>query len=138
MFGRTGKVYYKDVYPGIDIVYYGNPRGLEYDLIVAPGADPRVIKFRVDGADRIRLDETGSLVLAVKDGEVRLNKPFIYQLSEKGDRIEVKGAYAIKGNKISFKVRRFDSGKPLVIDPVLSYGTFLGSSREMLPLRTTT
>ena len=122
------KVNYKDVYPGIDVVYYGNQQELEYDFVVAPGADPKVIKFRVDGAERISLDETGGLVLAVKDGEVRLNKPFIYQLGEKGDRTEVKGAYAIKGKEISFKLRGFDSDKPLVIDPVLSYATFLGSS----------
>ena len=122
------KVYYKDVYPGIDMVYYGNQRELEYDFVIAPGANPNVIKFNVDGADRIRLDDKGNLLLAVKDGEVRLNKPFIYQLNEKGERNEVKGAYAIKGKEISFKVRGFDSAKSLVIDPVLSYATFLGSS----------
>ena len=122
------KVYYKEVFRGIDIVYYGNQRELEYDFVLAPGADPKAIKFRVDGAEQIRLDDKGSLLLGLKHGEVRLNKPFIYQLGEKGVRTEVKGAYAIKGNVISFKVRGFDSTKPLVIDPVLSYSTFLGSS----------
>jgi photosystem II stability/assembly factor-like uncharacterized protein len=122
------KVYFKDVYPGIDIVYYGNQRQLEYDFVIAPGANPKVIKFRVEGADRIRLDESGSLLLALKDGDVRLNKPFIYQLAENGGRSEVKGAYSINGNEVSFKVRGFDARKPLVIDPVLSYSTFLGSS----------
>ncbi len=122
------KVYYKNVYAGIDVVYYGNQNELEYDFVVAPGANPKVIKFRIDGANRIRLDESGNLLLALKDGEVRLNKPFIYQLGEKGVRNEIKGAYVINGNEISFKVRGFDSGKPLVIDPVLSYSTFLGSS----------
>lgn len=121
------KVYYKDVYPGIDIVYYGNQRELEYDFIVAPGANPKVIKFQIDGADRITLDKTGNLLLALQHGEVQLNKPFIYQLSENGARNEVKGAYSISGKEISFKVRGFDTRKPLVIDPVLSYSTFLGS-----------
>lgn len=124
------RVYYKDVYAGIDIVYYGNQRELEYDFVIAPGADPRAIKFRIDGADRIRLDESGNLLLALKHGEVRLNKPFIYQTTDKGARNEVKGAYAINGNEVSFKVRGFDSRKPLVIDPVLSYSTFLGSSSQ--------
>jgi photosystem II stability/assembly factor-like uncharacterized protein len=122
------KVYYKDVYPGIDMLYYGNQRELEYDFVIAPGANPKVIKFQADGAERIRLDDKGNLLIALKDGEVRLNKPFIYQLTEKGTRTEIKGAYAIKGKEISFKLRGFDSGKTLVIDPVLSYATFLGSS----------
>ena len=122
------KVYYKDLYPGIDVVYYGNQRELEYDFVIAPNANPNAIKFRVEGAERIRVDDSGSLLLALKEGEVRLNKPFIYQVSENGSRNEIKGAYAIKGNEISFKVRGFDSRKQLVIDPVLSYSTFLGSS----------
>jgi hypothetical protein len=122
------KVYYKDLYPGIDVVYYGNQRELEYDFVVAPGANPKVIKFRVDGADRIRLDESGSLLLALKEGEVRLNKPFIYQHAGDGSRREIKGSYVVSGKEISFKLRGFDSDKPLVIDPVLSYSTFLGSN----------
>lgn len=122
------KVYYKDVYKGIDVVYYGNQRELEYDFVVAPGANPKLIKFRVEGAERIRLDDSGSLLLALKEGEVRLNKPFIYQLADNGSRKEIKGAYVINGKEISFKLRGFDSDKPLVIDPVLSYSTFLGST----------
>jgi hypothetical protein len=122
------KVYYKNVYPGIDVVYYGNQRELEYDFVVAPGANPKAIKFTVEGADKIRLDKTGNLLLNLKHGEVRLHKPLIYQLTEHGSRREVKGDYAIKGTEIRFRVQRFDSGKPLVIDPVLSYSTYLGGS----------
>lgn len=122
------KVYYKDVYPGIDVVYYGNQRELEYDFVVAPGASPKLIKFTVEGADKITLDESGSLLLKLKHGEVRLNKPVIYQLTDTGSRREVKGDYVIKKNEIRFKVEAFDSAKPLVIDPVLSYSTFLGSA----------
>ena len=120
------KVHYKDVYPGIDMVYYGNQRELEYDFVVAPGSDPKVIRFRVEGADRIRLDETGSLLFSLRHGDVRLHKPVIYQVTSEGNRRDVKGAYVINGNEIRFKVRAFDSSKPLVIDPVLSYSTFLG------------
>jgi hypothetical protein len=126
------KVYYKDVYPGVDVVYYGNQRQLEYDFVIAPGANPMVIKFRIEGADRLRVDPTGSLLLVLKDGEVRLNKPFIYQLAENGSRSEIKGAYAVSGNEVSFRVRGFDARKPLVIDPVLSYSTFLGTNSDEL------
>ena len=120
------KVYYKEVYPGIDVVYYGNQRQLEYDFVVAPGANPKVIKFSVAGAEKISLDEKGNLLLSLKHGEVSLNKPLIYQLDEAGSRREIKGEYVIKGTEIRFKVQNFDSGKPLVIDPVLAYSTFLG------------
>jgi len=121
------KVHYKEIYPGIDMVYYGNQGELEYDFVVAPGANPKVIKFRVEGAERIRVDEKGNLQLALNDGEVRLHKPLIYQLTAEGERRDVKGAYVVNGNEISFKVRGFDAKKPLVIDPVLSYSTLLGS-----------
>ncbi len=122
-----GKVYYKDVYPGIDIVYYGNQQELEYDFVVAPGANPKAIKFRIDGAERIRLDQSGSLLLGLKQGEVRQKKPVIYQHAAEGSRSEVKGAYVVNGNEISFKLSAFDSGKPLIIDPILSYSTFIGA-----------
>ena len=122
------KVYYKEIYQGIDVVYYGNQRELEYDFVVAAGANPKVIKFSVEGAQRIRLDQQGNLLLALKHGDVRLNKPFIYQLSDEGTRSELKGSYVINGNVISFKVRGADSSKPLVIDPVLSYSTYLGGN----------
>lgn len=121
------KVYYKDVYPGIDIVYYGNQEELEYDFIVAPGANPKVIKFSVAGSERIQLNKKGDLVLALKHGEVLLNKPFLYQNAADGKRQEVKGTYVVKGTEITFKVNGFDPAKPLVIDPVLTYSTFLGS-----------
>jgi photosystem II stability/assembly factor-like uncharacterized protein len=124
------KAYYTDVYPGIDMVYYGNQTQLEYDFVVGPGANPKLIRFKVEGADRIRLDKTGSLLLTLKHGEVRLNKPVIYQFNQKGDRSEVKGAYVIYGNEVKFKLETFDTSKPLVIDPVISYATFLGGGGD--------
>src|SRR6185369_8074341 len=84
------KVRYTDVYPGIDIVYYGNQRELEYDFVVAPGANSKLIKFRVEGAERLRMDEKGNLILALKRDEVQLKKPFVYQLTDEGNRREVK------------------------------------------------
>ena len=124
------KAYFKDIYPGIDVVYYGNQRELEYDFVVDAGANPKLIRFSVEGADRIRLDTTGKLMLALKQGEVSLNKPVIYQLDPNGIRREVKGTYVIKGNEVRFRLDRFDSSKPLIIDPVLSYSTLLGSSNN--------
>jgi Calx-beta domain-containing protein/beta-propeller repeat-containing protein/carboxypeptidase family protein len=124
------KAYFKDIYPGIDVVYYGSQRELEYDFVVGVGANPKLIRFSVDGADRIRLDKTGKLLLALKQGEVSLNKPVIYQLDPNGIRREVKGTYVINGNEVRFRLDRFDSSKPLVIDPVLSYSTLLGSSNN--------
>ncbi len=125
------KVRYREIYPGVDVVYYGNQRQLEYDFVVAAGRDPGVIKFKLAGADRISLDdESGDLRLTVKDSEVRLHKPFIYQVTDTGERSEVKGEYVVKGKEIGFKVRAFDSRKPLVIDPILSYATLLGASGD--------
>ena len=125
------KVNFKDVYPGIDMVYYGNQGELEYDFAVAPGVDPKVIKFVVEGADKLRLDKNGDLLLTMDHGDVRLHKPVLYQLVD-GKRDEVKGQYVINGNEIRFKVRSFDSKKPLIIDPVLSYSTLLGGNSNDL------
>src|SRR6185503_1527249 len=122
------KVYFKDVYPGIDVVYYGKQRELEYDFVVAAGANPKLIRFTVEGADKLRLDKDGRLLLNLKFGDVSLNKPVIYQLDENGSRREVKGTYIINGNEVRFKLDRFDSSKSLIIDPVLSYSTLLGSN----------
>src|SRR5215212_79008 len=107
------RAHFKDVYPGIDLVYYGKQREVEYDLIVAAGANPKLIRFSVEGADQIRLDKTGRLLLSLTHGDVSLNKPVIYQLDENGSRSEVKGAYVIKGSEVSFKLQRYDSSKPL-------------------------
>lgn len=122
------KAYIKDIYPGIDVVYYGTQQELEYDFVIGPGANPKLVRFSVEGADRIRLDETGKLLLSLQHGEVSLNKPVIYQLDENGNRREVKGTYVVNGNEVRFKLERFDSAKALIIDPVLSYSTLLGSN----------
>lgn len=121
------KAYFKEIYPGIDVVYYGTQGELEYDFVIGPGANPKQIRFSVEGAEQIRLDKTGKLLLSLKHGEVSLNKPVIYQVDENGSRREVKGTYVVNGNEVRFKLDRFDSGKALIIDPVLSYSTLLGS-----------
>jgi len=122
------KVKYEGIYSGIDLVYYGNQRQLEYDFIVAPGADPRRIAFDVRGAKRIRRDAHGDLVLKVGEGEIRWHKPVVYQ-GKDGARQEIAARYAlIDTNRVGFIVAKYDANKPLYIDPLI-YSTFLGGSQ---------
>jgi uncharacterized repeat protein (TIGR01451 family) len=125
---RYGKVRYQDVYPGVDLVYYGNQQQLEYDFIVAPGADPTVIELGFEGAERISVDVGGDLLLETGDNEVRLKAPIIYQDTE-GRRVEIPGGYRKTGsNRVAFELGSYDSTRPLVIDPVLLYSSYLGGS----------
>ena len=126
------KVHYAEIYPKVDLVYYGNQSELEYDFIVAPGGKVQSIKFQIEGADRITLDRPGNLILHVNKRELRLSKPVIYQLTDKGDRRDVKGEYVVAGKEIGFKVESYDASKPLIIDPVLSYATLIGASGHEL------
>jgi uncharacterized protein (TIGR03437 family) len=120
------RVKYRDVYPGVDLVYYGDQRSLEYDLIVAPGANPESVKLAFDGAEKLEIDGQGDLVLRLPGGELRQRKPVIYQ-EIAGVRRTVSGRYARRGkNQIGFQVGRYDRRRPLIIDPTLGYSTFLG------------
>ncbi|MBD0369957.1 MAG: SBBP repeat-containing protein, partial [Pyrinomonadaceae bacterium] len=122
------KIKYESVYPGVDLVYYGNQRKLEYDFIVAPGIDTRIVKVAFQGARALALNDEGDLVLKAQASEVRLHKPISYQLIN-GERREVASSYAINGrNEIGFKVGDYDRSQPLIIDPVLVYSTYLGGS----------
>jgi hypothetical protein len=122
------KVRYRNVYPGIDLVYYGNHRQLEYDFVISPGADPGRIEFEIQGANQIQLDEDGNLVLQTRSGDVHFQNPAVYQESS-GRRVPVNGTYLVKDSThIAFRVANYDQSRPLVIDPVLVYGTYLGGS----------
>ncbi len=123
-------VHYREVYPGVEVVYYGNQRQLENDFIVAPGVNPGVITLAFDGANRISIDRDGSLVLGLigTTSDVRLQKPVIYQLVD-GVRREVAGTYVIRNRRnVGFEVAAYDLTKPLVIDPVLVYSSYLGGN----------
>jgi beta-propeller repeat-containing protein len=124
-----GRVRYRGVYPGVDLLYYGNQRLLEHDFVVAPGADPRRIRLAFDGIKRAAVEKSGDLVLQLADGEVRLQKPLIYQNTEEGRR-EVAGGFALRKNQVTFQVGAYDRRRALVIDPVLSYSTYLGGTGE--------
>jgi hypothetical protein len=139
-----GKVRYEQVYPGIDLLYYGNQRQLEYDFVVAPGADPGAIKLAIQGAEKLGIDDKGNLVVRLSTGEVLLHKPVAYQRttdngpgtlvnrqSSIDNRQFIDGRYVLLAdNHIAFEVSAYDRSKPLIIDPVLSYSTFLGGSNE--------
>jgi Bacterial Ig-like domain (group 3)/Beta-propeller repeat len=121
------KVKYEGVYSGIDLIYYGNQRQLEYDFVVAPGADPRRIAFDVSGAKQIRQDAQGDLVLKMYEGEIRWHKPVVYQEKE-GTRREIASHYVITDkNRVGFELAKYDATKPLYIDPLL-YSTYLGGT----------
>jgi hypothetical protein len=132
---RTGvrsyaEVEYHDVYPGVDIVYYGNQRRLEYDFIVAPGASHKAIAMAFDDATAVRIDPTGDLVIATAAGNLVQHAPVIYQYKD-GKREQVQGGYVRRTrNQFGFRVGKHDPHLPLVIDPVLSYATYLGGARE--------
>jgi len=122
------KVHYREVYPGIDLVYYGNPRQLEYDFVLAPGADPKKIVLGFKGADKLEIDAQGGLVLHAAGGDIRQHKPVIYQTID-GVRREIAGGYVRKGaDRVGFEVAAYDTSQPLIIDPVLLYSTYLGGS----------
>jgi len=144
------KVEYRDVYPGINLVHYGNGGQLEHDFVVSPGADPSVIRFAIEGADKMELDPQGDLVLHASGTEARLRKPVVYQEVD-GTRREIPAMYrwrpagrplpvsssvparhagvaAATGTpavqQIAFALAAYDPARPLVIDPVLVYSNY--------------
>ncbi|MDX2031498.1 MAG: SBBP repeat-containing protein [Blastocatellia bacterium] len=124
------KVRYERVYPGIDLVYYGNQRELEYDFIVAPGADPKRIGVAFEGASALGVAADGGLLLQTAAGEIRQHKPVVYQ-EIAGERREVAGRYVVRGEReIGFEVGAYDASQALVIDPVLIYSTYIGGSDQ--------
>jgi hypothetical protein len=149
------KVRYHEIYPGIDLVFSGTDGRLEYDFVVDPGFDPSTIELGFEGVEGARLDEAGNLVLTVVGGEVLQRRPIVYQIVD-GHRQPVDGAFtlssfsaglsianepagdapapssterpAVAGVEVGFDVGVYDSSLPLVIDPVLVYSTYFGST----------
>jgi hypothetical protein len=117
-----------DIYSGVNLIYHGNQRQLEYDFTVAPGADPGTIAIRFDGADNISISPAGELTLKLGGSEIRQPKPVIYQ-TVNGARREISGGYNIlDARTVAFAVGDYDRSLPLVIDPILSYSTYFGGS----------
>jgi hypothetical protein len=130
------KVEYQDVYPGISLDYYGRQDQVEYDFVAAPGADPRVIQLGFTGAAQVSLDSQGDLVLHAGGQDIVQHKPVVYQ-DVNGSRQAVAGSFVLRDDpnaaamtthQIGFTLGNYDVSRPLVIDPVLSYSTYLGGS----------
>jgi hypothetical protein len=133
---QFSRVKYRGVYPGIDLIYYGNQGQLESDYIVAAGADPRQIALQVTGADRLHLNPQGDLVLSTASGDVFLRRPRAYQRTAGGNAPqEVVASYIqTEANLLKIKLGPYDSSQPLIIDPVLAYSTYLGGTLNNFPL----
>jgi len=118
----------EEIYPGVDLVYYGSQGRLEHDLVVAPGASYKAIALRVEGARRLESDGEGGIALQLAGGHLRLQRPLVYQDIE-GRRQLVAGRYSVRaGNQIAFELGAYDNRRPVVIDPILSYSTYIGGS----------
>jgi hypothetical protein len=133
--GQTGissyaRVRYRDVYPGIDLVYYGRQRQLEYDLIVAPHASASGVRLSFSGAQAMRIDEHGDLVFQYAEGEIRQHKPSAYQEID-GVKKPVAASYILRGaQEVGLLLAKYDHNRQLIIDPVYGYSTMLGGNGE--------
>src|SRR5262249_48964982 len=115
------KLRLRGIYPGIDMVYYSGEKRLEYDFVLSPGADPSRIALAWEGTERIRVDETGDLVLTTSAGDFRQKRPVVYQ-EIRGQKVMVAASYRLdQQNRVSFDLGAWDSQYALVIDPVLFY-----------------
>ena len=115
------RVRYREVYPGIDLVFYGRDGALEYDFVLQPGANSRLIRWRINGPEGVRISANGDLTMG---SAVVWRKPVLFQ-----DARQVNGRYVARGrNEIGLEVGAYDRTRPLVIDPVVSYSTYLGGT----------
>jgi Beta-propeller repeat len=123
-----GRVTYANLYPGIDAVFYGNGQHLEHDFLIAPGADYHAIRTRILGAENISLSANGDVVISSRDGNLVFHRPVVYQLGARG-RESRQGRFTLSAkNEIAFGVDGYDRSRPLIIDPVLDYQTFITSA----------
>jgi hypothetical protein len=126
------RVRYRNVYPGVDLVYHGGRGSLEFDLVLAPGADPEGIRLSLTGADRVRLEPQGDLVAMAGGREIRLGKPLVYQETARGHR-EIESGYVLAGDgAVGFSVAAYDRRLALIIDPIV-YATYLGGTNDDSP-----
>ena len=127
---QFARVRYHEIYPGIDLVYYGRQGNLEYDFEIAPGADPGAVRLHFEGMDHLVLDQKGNMILRTRRGSVRLHAPIVYQQIGQEQR-EVKGRFVLASDRdVRFALGTYDRSRMLVIDPQLTYSTFLGGSSD--------
>jgi hypothetical protein len=122
------RVRYRDVYPGIDVVYYGEDSRLEYDFLIQPGADPAAIRMRFQGADRASVTAQGDLLVECAGGQLVQKRPFLYQRDPStGTRRQIDGRYLqMADGAVGLSVSGYDRAEPLVVDPYLIYSSFWG------------
>jgi len=127
---QFGRVQYRDVYPGINLAFYGNQNQLEYDFEVSPGSDAHQIELNFKGAAKLSIAKNGDLVLALDGGELRFEAPHIYQKFPAGTQT-VAGSFVMRGkNTAGFEVGAYDHNRALVIDPVLAFASYLGGAGD--------
>lgn len=120
------EVHYRNVWSGIDMIWYGTKDKLEYDFVIKPGSNASAVRLRFKGADKLRIDAQGNLLMSVAGEEMVQLAPKVYQDREQG-RVNISGKYVIKGkDEVGFEVGAYDINKPFVIDPILSYSTYIG------------
>jgi Beta-propeller repeat len=125
---QFGRVEYKNVYPGIDLVFYGNQGRLEYDFRVAPGANPGRAELQFDGATKLKLSGGDLILTGADEGAVHLHAPAIYQ-PDGARRIPVSGRFILRSrNRIGFEIGPYDRGRELVIDPLLTFSSYFGGT----------
>jgi hypothetical protein len=126
------KVCYDDLYPGIDMVYYGTQSGLEYDYIVKPGADASAIAMEIGNAKKLELTDKGDLIIKMENGQIHKGKPIVYQ-EVNGQRKTIEGSYVLEAaNRIAFKVGAYDRTQTLVIDPSIVWSSYMGDSPSQI------
>src|SRR5271169_1726917 len=124
------------IYRGVDLIYYGNQSRVEYDFIVAPHANPGDIRLRFEGEKRLHIDQgSGDLVMETRAGDVRFHRPLVYQTDFAGYRAQPANRQAVKGhyvlsasNEVRFEIGLYDKSRELVIDPILSFSTYLAGT----------
>lgn len=122
-----GLLRYSDVYPGTDLVYYGSHGRLEFDFQLSPTADPEAIRMRFEGARCLKIDRNGGLTVMTSEGRISFQKPVLYQPTEGDGKDLVAGSFEIiEENTIGFSVAKYDRSRPLIIDPILNYSTYIG------------
>ncbi|MGH9485419.1 MAG: SBBP repeat-containing protein, partial [Terriglobales bacterium] len=129
---QYGRVAYPRIYPGIELIYYGNPQQLEYDFVVRPHANPALIQLELShpgGALPLRLSARGRLEAAIPGGLLYFSKPAAFQQDRAGNRHAVASRYVLeRSGRVGIWVGVYDRSKPLIIDPSLVYSTYLGGS----------
>ncbi|HXY49579.1 MAG TPA: SBBP repeat-containing protein [Terriglobales bacterium] len=126
---QYAKVRYREVYPGIDLIYYGKQGELEYDFRVQPGADPRQVRLSFEGAQGLEFNPQGDLLIRTRQGAMRLEAPQVYQTVD-DRRKNVSGRFRIlASDTVGFAIGPYDRSRSLIIDPVLSYSIYVGGSR---------